>query len=160
MTALAPRVLIAGIGNIFCSDDGFGCAVAQELARQNLPENIRAVDFGIRGFDLACALTSDCDTAILIDAINRGSPPGTLHVLQLDAHQLASEGPSTGHSLTPAEAIRLAQQLGGPLPRLYLVGCQPAAVDTEKIGLSAAVQAAVEPDVTLVLSLAAGKTLC
>ena len=67
-----PKILIAGIGNIFMGDDGFGCAVAERLARRPLPDGVRVIDFGIRGLDLAYALMGGCGVTILIDAVSRG----------------------------------------------------------------------------------------
>ncbi|MDQ3686285.1 MAG: hydrogenase maturation protease, partial [Acidobacteriota bacterium] len=56
-----PRILIAGIGNIFLGDDAFGCEVAQRLSGRTLPDEVRVVDFGIRGLDLAYALMDGYD---------------------------------------------------------------------------------------------------
>src|SRR5688500_19175636 len=77
-------ILIAGVGNIFFGDDGFGVEVARRLARRALPERVHVNDFGIRGFDLAYALSDDHDAVILLDATRRGEAPGTLYALELD----------------------------------------------------------------------------
>src|SRR3954447_4848965 len=77
-----PRILIAGVGNIFLGDDAFGVEVARQLAQRPQPEGVRVADFGIRGFDLAYALMDDLDLAILVDAIPRGGAPGTLYVIE------------------------------------------------------------------------------
>ena len=74
----APRILIAGIGNIFLGDDGFGVAVVEQLARFALPQGAVLMDAGIRGLDLTYALLSDYDAAILIDAMRRGYSPGSI----------------------------------------------------------------------------------
>src|SRR5262249_22369251 len=71
------RLLIAGVGNLFFGDDGFGVEVVRRLAARPLPDGVRVVDFGIRGFDLACALTDEYGGAILVGALSRGGPPGT-----------------------------------------------------------------------------------
>ena len=71
------NILVAGIGNIFLGDDGFGVEVAQQLVTRQLPEGVRVVDFGIRGFDLAYALLDAPDATILVDAMPRGDPAGT-----------------------------------------------------------------------------------
>ncbi|MGH7848434.1 MAG: hydrogenase maturation protease, partial [Candidatus Binatia bacterium] len=79
-SAMTPaKILVAGIGNIFLGDDGFGVEVARELAKRKLPESVRVVDFGIRGFDLAYALLDGYDLTILVDAAPRGGLPGTLY---------------------------------------------------------------------------------
>ena len=86
-----PRVLIACIGNIFLGDDGFGVEVARRLANRRLagrrsagptlPDDVRVVDFGIRGLDLVYALLDGYETAILVDATPRGGEPGTLYLI-------------------------------------------------------------------------------
>ena len=76
-------VLVAGIGNIFFGDDGFGCEVAAELAKRSWPDQVTIVDFGIRAYDLAYAIMDRHDATILIDAAPRGEKPGTVYLLDL-----------------------------------------------------------------------------
>ncbi len=123
----ALRILVAGIGNVFLADDGFGVAVADRLARQELPPGVDVVDYGIRGMDLAYAL-SGYDVVILVDAVPRGGAPGTLYVIEadLDTGGVVPEA----HAMDPAKVIALARELG-PLPaRVIVVGCEPAVVMT------------------------------
>lgn len=141
------RVLVAGIGNVFLGDDGFGVEVIDELRRRELPDGVEVADYGIRGFDLASALL-DTDVAILVDAIPRdGKRPGEVFLLEPtlpDAGGAAD--PVNGHGLNPLEVFRLVQRFGGPMPKTYLVGCCPAPLDEtqeEAIGLSPAVRSAV-----------------
>ena len=82
------RILVAGIGNIFFGDDAFGCEVAKELAQRPLPEGVRVIDFGIRSYDLAYAIMDDYDATILVDASPRGSPPGTVYLIEPDLNKL------------------------------------------------------------------------
>src|SRR5271166_6134861 len=63
-TAVTKKILIAGIGNIFMADDGFGVEVAGQLAKHSFPPGVRVAEFGIRGFDLAYALTEGYETTI------------------------------------------------------------------------------------------------
>ena len=84
MQSEKPRILIAGIGNIFLGDDGFGVEVAQELSKCDFPASVHVADFGIRGFDLAYALQDGYETTILIDAFPHGQPPGTVYVVEPD----------------------------------------------------------------------------
>ncbi len=92
--ARVPRILIAGIGNIFLGDDAFGVEVVRRLAGRELPSNVTVTDFGIRGYDLAYALLDGYDTTILVDACPRGAAAGTLYVIEpelsdpVDAEQL------------------------------------------------------------------------
>src|ERR1700728_3547844 len=97
-TACAPAILIAGIGNIFLGDDGFGVEVARRLAATNLPESVRVVDFGIRGLDLVYALQDGYDTTILIDAFPSGQEPGTVSIVEPDTNALSDE---TGNFVEP-----------------------------------------------------------
>jgi len=77
-----PRILIAGVGNIFLGDDAFGVEVVQQMAGRTFPPGVRIVDFGIRGLDLTYALLEDYDAAIIVDALPRGQAPGTLYVVE------------------------------------------------------------------------------
>ncbi len=121
------RILVAGIGNVFLGDDGFGVAVADRLARQALAPGVDVVDYGIRGMDLAYALAG-YDVAIFVDAVPRGGTPGTVYVIEAD---LETEGVvPEAHGMDPAKVIALAKELG-PLPsRVIVVGCEPAMVMT------------------------------
>ena len=78
------RVLVAGIGNIFLGDDAFGSEVARRLVGEHWPEDVRVVDFGIRGLDLTFALIDGYETVILVDAVPRGGEPGTVYTLEAD----------------------------------------------------------------------------
>jgi hydrogenase maturation protease len=155
-----PRILVAGVGNIFLGDDAFGVEVAQRLAVRGLPDGVRVVDFGIRGLDLAYALCDGYQAVVLVDAAPRGGPPGTLCVLDLSgAGDSEGEGAPPlvePHGMDPVKVLRLARALGGIVGRLLLVGCEPAAVEqTEDTGLemSAPVRAAVDEAVGLVEAL-------
>ena len=120
---VAARVLVAGIGNVFLGDDGFGCALAERLSRQELPAGVEVVDYGIRGMDLAYALLDDWDAAVLLDAAPRGGAPGTLYVIEpsIGVDEVAVET----HGMDPVMVLALVQALGGAPPRTLVVGCEP-----------------------------------
>ena len=80
--AVTGGVLVAGIGNIFLADDGFGVEVAQRLRRPALPDGVRVEDFGIRGVHLAYELLDGYDALVLVDAVPMGEPPGTVAVIE------------------------------------------------------------------------------
>jgi hydrogenase maturation protease len=150
-----PRILVAGIGNIFFGDDAFGCEVARELSRRPLPENVRVIDFGIRSYDLAYAIMDDYAATILVDAVPRGQAPGTLFLIEPDLDNFASAAMPDGHSMNPVSVLQLVRSLGGEPRGLYLVGCEPAVLEPEEgeMGLSETVQAAVPPAIELIEKL-------
>jgi len=155
----APRILVAGIGNIFLGDDAFGVEVAWRLSRRALPDHVRVTDFGIRGMDLAYALIDGYDAAILVDAAPRGGDPGTLYVIEPDSED--AEGgrePALieAHGLNPMRVLDMARALGGRPKRVLVVGCEPATLGDEvegAMGLSAPVEAAVDGAMAMVESL-------
>ncbi len=153
-----PRVLVAGIGNIFHGDDAFGCEVALRLCQGGMPKGVEVIDFGIRGYDLAYALADDYTAVILVDAAPQGSVPGTVHLLAPDLEKIdqLEPGPVDAHHLDPVRVLQMAQDLGARPKRLYLVGCEPAVLETEdgQIGLSGPVQQAVPKAIEMIESLA------
>jgi hydrogenase maturation protease len=153
-----PRILIAGVGNIFLGDDAFGVEVVRRLLPRPWPEGVRVVDFGIRGLDLTYALLDGHDAVILVDALPRGGPPGTLYVLEPEAGGAGGDLSPEAHALDPAKVLRLVEAMGGQVKRLLVVGCEPGTpADVEEMcqGLSAPVAAAVDEAVALVESLVA-----
>lgn len=154
--AAVPRVLVAGIGNVFLGDDGFGVALADRLARRELPPGVEVVDYGIRGMDLAFAMQEGYDAVVLLDATPRGQAPGTLYVIEADDD--AGEAVVDAHGMHPVKVLALARALGGSPPRTFVVGCEPQTrmgVEDEDIvaQLSEPVLAALDPAVALVRSL-------
>lgn len=153
------RVLVAGIGNIFLADDGFGVEVAQRLASKQFPAGVRVADFGIRGFDLAYALMEGYETTILVDAYPGEGEPGTLFVVEPDLQGLHSPEAQAAsiepHSMNPVAVLRMATNMGGQLKRVLLVGCVPGTLGPEEgqMGLSEPVAAAVDEAAKLVESL-------
>ena len=151
-------ILVAGIGNVFLADDGFGVEVARRLAERELPTGVKVADFGIRGMDLAYELQEDYDAAVLVDAVPRGEAPGTLYVIEPDLE--ATQPLLDAHAMDPVRVLGLARTLGTLPPRVLVVGCEPAtamSLDDEELvmGLSPPVQAAMEKAVELVESVIA-----
>jgi hydrogenase maturation protease len=149
--------LVGGIGNVFLGDDGFGVEVVRRLAERPRLPGVQIADFGIRSLDLAYALMDDYDDVILVDAMPRGSTPGTLYVIEPDR---AAGHPGQGlaaHGFVPTEVLALVAQLGGTTgSRVRIVGCEPATIPADgdvHVGLSGPVAAAVERAVELVEEL-------
>jgi len=152
----ARTVLVAGIGNVFLADDGFGVEVARRLAQRELAAGVKVADFGIRGMDLAYELQEDYDAAILVDAVPRGQTPGTLYVIEPDL--VNTESVLDAHSMDPVRVLGLARTLGSLPPRVLVLGCEPAtgmSLEDEELvmGLSPPVAAAIDKAVEMVETL-------
>jgi hydrogenase maturation protease len=154
------RVLVAGVGNIFLGDDAFGVEVVRRLSERKLPNEVRIVDFGIRGLDLTYALLEDYESVILVDAVPRGGRTGTLYVIEPTREEAESGDQSDPlietHNMDPVRVLRLAEAMGGHINRLLVVGCEPSALeDLEEMqtGLSDPVRMAVDKAVPLVEEL-------
>jgi hydrogenase maturation protease len=141
--------LVAGIGNVFFSDDGFGVAVAAKLKARPLPGGVTVMDAGIRARDLAFELVDGgYDAAVLVDTVSRGGSPGTLYVIEPEP---TCDAPPEfdGHSLTPGAVLATVRALGGCSTRVVIVGCEPGSLD-EGMGLTPAVDAAIDGAIELV----------
>ncbi len=144
-------MLIAGIGNVFHCDDGFGVEVVSRMYTRDLPPEVVVADYGIRGVHLAYALLDGgYEFTVFVDAVRRGGEPGTLYVLDADptadtgGAEHDGEGPVLdAHGMHPAAVLALLRRLGGAPGRVFVVGCEPLTV-AEGMGLSAPVAAAVD----------------
>jgi hydrogenase maturation protease len=156
------KLLIAGVGNIFLGDDGFGAEVASRVAAADLPDWVHVVDYGIRGMHLAYDLAGGFNSAILVDAIARGGEPGTIYVIEPDR---PADLPETGgtlagnplfnaHGMQPDVVLGMLGSLDAADRQVLVVGCEPAGLDYG-IGLSGPVAAAVDNAVRVVLDLVA-----
>ena len=142
---MTPRLLVAGVGNIFLADDAFGPEVIRALEDRPLPPGVRVRDYGIRGMDLAYDLLSGYVTAVLVDAAPRGHRPGTLSLIEAEPPD--GTVPPEAHGMDPAKVLALATHLGDePLPRVLVLACEPAVLPSDDDllpGLSATVREAV-----------------
>lgn len=149
----AKRILVAGIGNVFLRDDGFGVAVAQRLATERLPEGTRVEDFGIRGVHLAFQLLETPDLLVIVDAMSRSAAPGTLWIIDPEtAPELVARGSPDAHAMDPCAVLASVRRMGGTLPTTRIVGCEPATVE-EGLGLSDPVERAIVPAIALIRRL-------
>ena len=155
---MSKRILVAGIGNIFLGDDGFGVEVVRRLAGRELPEGVEVVDFGIRGLDLAYALQEEYDLVVFVDATPRGQEPGTVYLIEPEIEEDGGVSLDT-HGMDPVKVIKLSRALGARPTRTLVVGCEPQVVvsgedyDDMLMELSEPVRAAVGEAVRLVESL-------
>jgi hydrogenase maturation protease len=149
---MAPRVLVAGIGNLFLGDDGFGPEVVRRLsAEQSSPPGVTASDYGIRGMHLAYDLLAGYDALVLVDALPAAGSPGDVVILEVGPDDLGP-GEFNAHGMNPVAVLAGLTRLGGTLPPTYVVGFRTADV-AEGIGLSPAATAAVPAAVTAIRAL-------
>ena len=155
---MSKRILVAGIGNIFLGDDGFGVEVVRRLAGRELPEGVEVVDFGIRGLDLAYALQEEYELVVFVDATPRDQEPGTVYLIEPEIEEDGEVSLDT-HGMDPVKVIKLSRALGAGPTRTLVVGCEPQVVvsgedyDDMLMELSEPVRAAVGEAVRLVESL-------
>lgn len=144
------RILVACVGNIFASDDGFGSHVAAALKDWEPPAGVRVIDYGIRSIHLAYELMDGYDLLIVVDTVaQQDGPPGTLFVIEPDIGLAAEPAPLNPHDLSPGGVMAMIPTLGAAVDRILVVGCQPDSLD-EGIGLSGPVADAVAPAASLV----------
>jgi hydrogenase maturation protease len=155
---MTARVLVAGIGNVFLGDDGFGVEVARQLIRAPASPGVAVVDVGIRALHLAYELLDPPELLLIVDAVSRGEPPGTLYLIDIDidgdadaeAHgEVAPAALADAHGITVSSVLATLRALGGTPPRTRLVGCEPAFIGAA-MELSPIVAASVPRAVTMV----------
>ena len=153
-TTARKRVMIAGVGNMFMKDDGFGGAVIKKMLHKKFPEGVEIKDFGTGGLKLAYDLMRGYDGLILLDASSRGEKPGTLYVIEPDQNDinpnLEEGGPIDPHGADPATVLRFVKSIGSWPGKVIIVACEPEVVDDFDIGLSEPVNAAIEKAVEMV----------
>lgn len=145
------RILIAGVGNVLHGDDGFGVETAHRLQRMVLPDGVDVIETGIGGIALVQELQSGYDALIVIDAVDRNRPPGTVVVIDPEVIDASAMSPMQRHDImadmhlaTPERALMVAKALGVLPERRFLVGCQPLEIEVLRIGLSPVVAKAVD----------------
>ena len=149
-TVTAGRVLVVGVGNVLHGDDGFGVEVVKRLSERRLPSGVDVAETGIGGIHLVHELMAGYDALVVVDAVDRDRPPGTVMVIDAEVIDVSELPVDERHDLladmhlaTPERALMVARAAGVLPERTIIVGCQPAEVDTLGIGLTAAVNDAV-----------------
>lgn len=153
----AGSVLVAGVGNIFFADDGFGVEVARRLVEGRVPAGATVTDFGIRGVHLAYELLKPYRAVIIVDAVDHGDPPGTVSVIEPEVDADGGDGVLVAvdaHGMDPAAVLAMAEDMGATLGQVRVVACEAGSAE-EGIGLTDAVAAAVPMAVDVVLELLA-----
>ncbi len=149
------RILVAGIGNAWLKDDGFGGAVARRLEERGLPPQAWVVDFGTGGLDLGYELMQGYDALVLVDVSRQGGEPGTLYVMEPDVEAIPGEIEDgqvlDPHAMDPATVLRFVKTIGSWPGRVVVIACEPASVEEFGLGLSVEVEGAVDRAADLVL---------
>ncbi len=153
------RVLIAGIGNAWQRDDGFGSEVARRIEGRELPDGVAVIDFGTGGLDLAYQVMYGYDGLLMIDVSRQGGSPGTLYVMEVDEDEVASGSVEDGevlnpHGMDPETVLRFIKLTGGWPGKVVIVACEPETVEEMGMGLSPVVEEAVDRAVDLVIETA------
>ena len=153
------QILVAGIGNAWLRDDGFGGEVARRLSERELPSGVSVCDSGTGGLALAYEVMRGYDALVLVDASRQGGEPGTLYVMEVseaDVEAGIEDGAALDpHGMDPQTVLRFIRSVGGWPGKVVVVGCEPAEVEDMGIGLTEPVAAAIDPAIELVLSTVA-----
>jgi hydrogenase maturation protease len=149
------RILIAGIGNAWLHDDGFGGEVVKRLEGRELPEGTAVFDFGTGGLDLAYEVMRGYDALVLVDVSRQGGEPGTLYVMEAleeDVEAGIEDGQIINpHAMDPQTVLRFVKTLGAWPGKVVVVACEPARVEEMGLGLSDDVARAVDGAVDLLV---------
>jgi len=157
MTDAPPRVrqiLVAGIGNAWMADDGFGGHVAKRLEERELPPGVAVFDFGIGGLDLAYEVMKGYDALVLVDVSRQGGEPGTLYLIEPDPEEIKpiSDGEVISpHGMDPKTVLRFVKTVNGWPGKVVIVACEPSQVEDMGLELSQVVTDAVERAADLVV---------
>jgi hydrogenase maturation protease len=159
LTANAARdtkqILVAGIGNAWLRDDGFGGEVARILSDRELPDGVQVIDFGSGGLDLAYEVMRGYDALILVDVSRQGEAPGTLYVMEASEEDVEGDIKDgqmlDPHGMDPETVLRFVKYVGGWPGKVFVVACEPEVVEDVGFGLSDTVKQSVDRAVQVVL---------
>jgi hydrogenase maturation protease len=149
------QILVAGVGNAFLADDGFGGAVAAGLAERGVPSGVTVMDFGTGGLDLAYEVMRGYDALVIVDASRQGGEPGTLYVIEPREAEIEGgieDGETIDpHAMDPRTMLRFVKSVGGWPGKVVVLACEPAGAERMGMELSEEVGAVVERAVEAVL---------
>ncbi len=148
------QILVAGVGNAWMQDDGFGGEVARRLEQRSLPDGVTVMEFGSGGLDLAYEIMRGYHALVLLDVSRQGGEPGTLYVIEPDPDEFGGaieDGEAINpHGMDPKTVLRFVSAVGGFSGKVVVIACEPAEIEDLGIGLSPAVEGAVERALDLV----------
>jgi hydrogenase maturation protease len=147
------RVMIAGVGNMFMKDDGFGGAVVRKMMSKTFPEGVELKDFGTGGLKLAYDLMKGYDALVLLDVSKRGEKPGSLYVIEPSESEVSAdlaESPIDPHGSDPSTVLRFVKAIGSWPGKVLIVACEPGNIEEFEIGLSENVNASIDKAIEFV----------
>ncbi|MFI5120850.1 MAG: HyaD/HybD family hydrogenase maturation endopeptidase [Thermoanaerobaculia bacterium] len=123
------RLLVLGLGNVLCGDDGLGsAAIARLTARYETPEGMSILDGGTLGLSLLPYI-EDAERVILVDAIRAEAPPGSFIRLEGEEVGPAVAGRLSVHQVGVADLLDAARWRGKLPEELVLLGLVPESLD-------------------------------
>ena len=138
----APGVLVLGLGNVLCGDDGVGVAIVHRLlAEYEIPEGVEVLDGGTLGMSLL-SLVSDTEDLVLVDAVRADAPPGTLVVVEGDDVVPTVSERLSPHQVGVADVLAAARFLDRYPRRVVVLGVVPETLELG-LGRTAAVEASL-----------------
>lgn len=136
-----PPILVLAVGNLLLQDDAAGLEMLAALSNRQLGEDVELVDGGTQGIALLGQLEGR-KSIIILDAVNLGAKPGTLHLLRsADLEKMRARKSSTSHESNALELLLFANLLGMN-PPVLVVGIEPESVRTG-IGLTPNIAAVI-----------------
>jgi hydrogenase maturation protease len=122
-------LLVLGLGNAICSDDGLGVAAVEGLLRDyEAPEGARVLDGGTLGLTLLPELEI-AERAILVDAIRDDAPIGSFVRLEGDDVAPAVAARLSPHQIGVADLLDAAHWLGRYPRHVVLLGLVPGSIE-------------------------------
>ncbi len=137
-------IMILGIGNLLCRDDGIGIRTVMEMQAQEEYSGIRLIDGGTSP-DLISLLDGDVDRVIIVDAMRGGGRPGDIYHLDLREENIEDGTATSLHGMGILDSLKLLKQLGQQPPQITVIGIEPADV-SHGLNLSPVVEAKL-PDI-------------
>lgn len=152
---MSANALVICIGNDLVADDGVGHVVYNELTRRDLAQGTRLKLLGLGGMALLGEFSGE-DLLVVVDAVQFGVSPGTVHVL--DWEDLPEGGSHVScHGIGIREAIEVSKKLyPETTPKsVYLVGIEGQCFDQLGKGLTAEVAASIPSAIEIITGIVA-----
>jgi hydrogenase maturation protease len=124
---LENKILIVGIGNLLCRDEGAGVQVIQAIKKMKLPRHIELLDIGTSTMELISYLEG-VKKLIVIDAMKAGGTPGTIYRCMPEDLLAEEEGPISLHEIGLLESLNMAKKMGMKID-VVIIGVEPKMIE-------------------------------